>query len=96
MNLDNTNPRGATIFAYDDVLRVLAVQWKDSRVVGAITFVVDTTVGTIERQIGSHRQTFPCPTVLQQYQQNMFGVDKGDQLRAAGGGFAKKPHFKKW
>jgi hypothetical protein len=26
----------------------------------------------------------------------MFGVDKGDQLRARGGGFGSKAHFKKW
>jgi hypothetical protein len=26
----------------------------------------------------------------------MFGVDKADQLRAAGGGFALKAHYKKW
>lgn len=26
----------------------------------------------------------------------MYGVDKHDQLRAVGGGFAKKSHFKKW
>jgi len=26
----------------------------------------------------------------------MFGVDKGDQYRARGGGFANKAHFKKW
>ena len=26
----------------------------------------------------------------------MFGVDKGDQIRAHGGGFATKAHFKKW
>jgi len=26
----------------------------------------------------------------------MFGVDKGDQMRLHGGGFARKAHFKKW
>ena len=26
----------------------------------------------------------------------MFGVDKGDQIRLHGGGFARKAHFKKW
>jgi hypothetical protein len=26
----------------------------------------------------------------------MFGVDKGDQMRVHGGGFATKAHFKKW
>ncbi|CAB9496595.1 unknown protein [Seminavis robusta] len=26
----------------------------------------------------------------------MFGVDKGDQIRVHGGGFANKAHFKKW
>jgi len=26
----------------------------------------------------------------------MFGVDKGDQIRMHGGGFARKAHFKKW
>jgi hypothetical protein len=30
------------------------------------------------------------------YQMFMLGVDKGDQMRAHGGGFSQKAHFKKW
>ena len=26
----------------------------------------------------------------------MYGVDRGDQYRECGGGFAKKAHYKKW
>ena len=36
------------------------------------------------------------PKVLTIYQENMYGVDKGDQKRMHLGGFARKAHFKKW
>ena len=96
MDLPSNSDCGSYKFGYDDVLQILCVQWKDSKVVNVVSSVVDNNVETVQCQIGSKQQNFLCPTVLRKYQSFMFGVDKGNQLRAAGGGFALKAHFKKW
>jgi len=64
--------------------------------VNIITSVIDTDMDNAYRQVGLQKLTFNCPAIIWRYQQNMFGVDKGDQIRAAGGGFALKAHYKKW
>ena len=50
----------------------------------------------MKRQVGSVAKQVRCPEAVITYQQTMFGVDKGDQIRAHGGGFSNKSHFKKW
>ena len=37
-----------------------------------------------------------CPIDITEYQQNMDGVDRGDQLRQHGADFSAKAHFRKW
>ena len=54
------------------------------------------TIGSVKQQVGANSVEFPCPDAMIQYQRTMFGVDKGDQFHAHGGGFSNKAHFKKW
>jgi hypothetical protein len=65
-----------------------------------VNFVTSDTnnwkITEVGRQVGSTKKKFACPDAIMRYQRNMFGVDKGDQLRARGGGFGNKAHFKKW
>lgn len=98
MNLkkNKDTPRGKYIMLADDVNRLLAVQWIDSRVVNFVTTLNNTGVGKVTRQVGSNKLVIPCPNAAIKYQETMFGVDKGDQFRVHGGGFAQKAHFKKW
>jgi len=94
--LKDKSIRGKSVLSYDTSNRIICGEWMDSKVVNFATSLVDTTSSTVQRRIGSQRKVFPCPTVLTHYQQTMGGVDKGDQMRLHGGGFARKAHYKKW
>jgi len=72
---------------WDPVNEMINGQWRDSRVVSFASLVTDASLTEIKRQIKSQRLPFLCPTVLAHYQNTMFGVDKGDQIRMHGGGF---------
>jgi Transposase IS4 len=96
MNLKKTDERGSSIVLVDEVNKLVAAQWVDSKVVNCISTINDTSIGKVSRQRGSVRAEFDCPNIIKKYQQTMFGVDKGDQLRMHGGGFSRKAHFKKW
>jgi len=71
-------------------------QWRDSKVINFVTSSKDLAVGCTKRQIGAKKLKFACPNVVLLCDQTMFGVDKGDQMRMHGGGFARKAHFEKW
>lgn len=96
MNLKKTANRGTVLMAYDKVNQVIIGQWRDNKVVNFVSTVDDSGLTTVKRQSGATKLDVPCPIVLQQYQKNMFGVDKGDQMRAHGAGFSNRVHFKKW
>jgi Transposase IS4 len=84
MNLTPKCHRGTHKLAADKINRVLAAQWVDSKVVNVISSYCDTSIGTVFRRVGQTRKEVPCPCALKKYQQTMFGVDKGDQMRVQG------------
>jgi len=94
--LKDKSIRGKSALSCDTSNIIVCGEWMDSKVVNFATSLVDTTSSTVQRRIGSQRKVFPCPTVLAHCQQTMGGVDKGDQMRLHGGGFARKAHCKKW
>jgi Transposase IS4 len=96
MNIGERSARGTYKLCADKINRVLALQWADSKVVNVVTSYCDTAIGTVERRMGQDRKKVPCPCSMMRYQTTMFGVNKGDQMRVQGGGFASKAHFKKW
>ena len=51
---------------------------------------------TITRRQGEKLIEVECPNDIVLYQKNMGGVDRGDQHRMVGEGFANVAHFKKW
>ena len=55
-----------------------------------------TLVDKVERRIGPDVRKYPCPRLITAYHKGMGGVDRVDQLRMKGTGFANKSHFKKW
>jgi hypothetical protein len=97
-DLKKTDGRGTFMRAYDKNNHVAEIQWVDSRVVNFVTTDTNNnwSIGEVKRQVGSKKMVVKCPNAIRRYQQTMFGVDKGDQLRARSGGFANKAHFKKW
>jgi Transposase IS4 len=96
MSLDKKEGRGSYKFIVDHNNKVLCCQWVDSKVVNVVSSILSDEVEEVKRQVGSEKKQYPCPKVLVRYQKTMQGVDNGDQMRAAGGGFALKAHYKKW
>ena len=50
----------------------------------------------VKRRNGANLIEVDCPNDIVLYQQNMGGVDRGDQHRIVGAGFSNVAHFKKW
>ena len=96
MTLKKADPRGSCKLAYDKHNEVLIGQWNDNKVVNFSTALNEAGIGKVLRRIRSARNEYPCPLGLRAYQKNMFGVDKGDQIRSDGAGFSRRVHFKKW
>jgi len=96
MTLAKKDGKGTYLLTADKINRVLATQWVDSKVVNVISTLNYSSVGKVFRRVGAIRKEVDCPDVVRKYQQTMFGVDKGDQIRMHGGGFARKAHFQKW
>jgi Transposase IS4 len=96
MTLDKKDGRGKYKFIVDKHNKVLCCQWVDSKVVNVISSILSFEVAEVHRQVGSTKKKYTCPFVVTKYQKNMIGVDKSDQMRAAGGGFAAKAHYQKW
>jgi len=76
--------------AVDDANGIMCLQWVDSKVVQVVTTKVNTSVGEVLRQQGSQKQRIPGPEAIMHYHPHVYGVDKGDQIRAHGGGFLIK------
>ncbi|CAB9519499.1 unknown protein [Seminavis robusta] len=97
LDLKKTNSnRGTSILAYDDQNRVTICQWVDSKVVNVVSTLNDASMKNVQRQVGSNKETFECPAVLVEYQEDMGAIDRSDQMRGHEGGFSQKAHFKKW
>jgi hypothetical protein len=90
-DLVKKQPRGTFKRAYDRNNKVVCIQWVDSQVVNFVTSDTNNwEVGEVKRQVGSEKKSVTCPLSIQKYQRTMFGVDKGDQFRARGGGLLIK------
>ena len=50
----------------------------------------------VQRRNGATVIDVQCPSDIVLYKKNMGGVDRGDQHRVIGAGFANVAHFKKW
>ena len=53
-------------------------------------------IGEVSRRKGVTVNTVKYPNDVILYQKGMGGVDRGDQHRVVGAGFANVSHFKKW
>ena len=88
--------RGETLLFHDPVNGLIFGQWSDSKVVNFVSSYEDVGSGKVLRQVGPNKVELLCPVPLIRYQQNMGGVDNGDQMRLQFGGFGTKVKFKKW
>ena len=96
MNLSKSDERGTSKVLYDKRNEILVTQWVDNKVVSCTsTLQVSGKVG-VTRRSGAHILHLQVEKALKAYQEGMDAVDRGDQYREGGGGFASKAHYKKW
>ena len=97
MDMSKTNSlRGDSKFYYDVNNQVSIVQWHDNKIVNVVSTLGSHGKVDIQRRVGSKMKIFTTEKCIKAYQENMGGVDRGDQIRDMGAGFCRKAHFKKW
>lgn len=96
MNLSKADERGTSKVLYDKQNEVLAVQWVDSKVVSCTSTLEVSGKVPVSRRSGADVLNLEVEKALRAYQDGMDAVDRGDQYREGGGGFASKAHYKKW
>ena len=74
---------------------MVITRWKDSKILQTISTVMKSGVSEVSRRTGATVIKVQCPNDIILYQQYMDGVDRGDQHRVVGAGFANVAHFKK-
>ena len=72
----------------------MATRWKDSRILQVVGTVMKKGIHEITRKTGVKLIDVTCPNDLMMYQQHIGGVDRGDQHRVMGAGFANVSYFK--
>ena len=97
MTLKKTATNRRTInLAHDEVNGIIIGQWVDSKVVNFVSSYESSGKGEVQCQVRPNKEDFNCPMPLIRYQDNMGGIDHGDQMRSHFGGFATHGHYKKW
>ena len=92
----NNATRGTYARVVDKRLGMVISRWKDSKVLQTVSTVMQKGEQIVKRQVGANLVDVRCPNDIVLYQQNMGGVDRGDQHRMVGAGFANVSHYKKW
>ncbi|KAG3184090.1 hypothetical protein PC128_g13909 [Phytophthora cactorum] len=91
-------PRGTSRQSVSADRNTVAASWYDSSIVTVISNADASTLTTVDRQVRSEKQSFSAPTCIREYNANMQGVDRLDQVRGrfslADGHYFKKLYKK--
>ena len=96
LQLPKNAERGTFKRLIDPRLGMIVTRWRDSKTLQTVSTVMKHGKSIIQRRVGSKIIDVVCPNDIILYQQGMGGVDRGDQHRVVGAGFANVAHFKKW
>jgi hypothetical protein len=96
MTLQKSGERGTSLVRYDPVNKLVCLQWLDNKVVNLTSSQQVSGLVDIKRRSGSQLLNLQCEKALKQYQEGMDAVDRSDQYRERGAGFACKAHYKRW
>ena len=96
LNMTKSAERGANMVVYDKKNGILCTQWMDNKVVQYTSTLGMSGLTSVSRRSGATIIELQVEKALQMYQKYMDGVDRGDQIREIGAGFARKAHYKKW
>ncbi|KAE9087431.1 hypothetical protein PF006_g25808 [Phytophthora fragariae] len=87
--------RGTSRQAVSADRNTVAASWYDSAIVTVISNADASTLTTVARQVRADKRTFSAPTCIKEYNTNMQGVDRLDQVRGRFS-LADGHSFKKW
>jgi hypothetical protein len=80
--LDETKcTRGDICQAISQDYSMIAASWCDGDVVNMVSNADSSTITPVTRMVGNASRDFAAPTCIGQYNQNMQGVDRLDQIR---------------
>ena len=96
LQLPKDAARGDFKRLHDKRLGMVITRWKDSKKLQTVSTVMKSGTQVVQRRNGANIIDVTCPNDIVLYQQNMGGVDRGDQHRMIGAGFSNVAHFKKW
>ena len=96
LHLEKDASRGTYSRLHDNRLGMIITRWKDSKTLQTVSTVMKSGSQKVQRRNGSNIIEVDCPNDIVLYQQNMGGVDCGDQHRIVGAWFSNVAHFKKW
>ena len=96
MILSKSDEHGEILTLYDKVNRILVTQWNNNKVVGRMSTLGVSGLVPVSRRRGAENLNLFVEIALRRYQEGMDGVDRGDQSRECGAGFAAKAYYKKW
>eukprot|EP00957_Ditylum_brightwellii_P065276 4950905-Ditylum_brightwellii.AAC.2 len=82
--MNNAADRGDCLHLADDRVGMVIAQWKDSKVLQAVSTVMEHGTTTITRCIGQEGIDVICPNDIVLYQHYMGGIDRGDQYHVTG------------
>jgi hypothetical protein len=87
--------RGTSRQAVSADRNTVAASWYDSAIVTVISNADASTLTTVARQVRSEKRTVSAPTCIKEYNANIQGVDRLDQVRGRFS-LADGHSFKKW
>ena len=96
LQLKRDAPRGSYERLHDKRLGMIITRWKDSKNLQTVSTVMKHGTQMVKRRNDANLLDVECPNDIVLYQQNMGGVDRGDQHRTVGARFSNVAHFKKW
>lgn len=88
-------PRGASRQGVSIDYTMVAASWYDSAIVTVVSNADASSQTTVTRQVGAEKCTFTAPACIKEYNTNMQGVDRLDQIRGRFS-LADGHSFKKW
>ena len=93
LTMNNDTKRGSYGRLVNRRLGMVIIRWKDSRILQTVSTIMKPGIKTIGRQVVSEMIDVRYVSDNVEYQMYMDGVDREDQHKVMGDGFANVAHF---
>ena len=92
LNLDKSCERGTIIILCDRRLGIVITRWKDYIIFQTVSIVMFNGAGIVTYRKGSDMDEVTCTHYIMKYQENIYGINRVNQLRVMGAGFSNVAH----